>query len=139
MYKSDGTTLLGTYGGFYTNSDIPTPTACSGWGFWTPAGMLKIITPADCTSPPRYDIYYDSMNCQGTGYTYSTPPDIFLNGTKCYTTSGSSYYLRSYSRRFSTDGSCNNTIDNCQQYYVVHETSCSGWTGYCGIGNCIVK
>ena len=140
VYKTDGTTLIGTFGGFYGSN---TPTACSGWGFWTSAGALHVVTPADCTTPTPYaTIYYSLANCTGAmtsdiALTHVTDGTIYAyQNPSAPAGPGWCYSYRPY-------GNCYNVspfyMNNTSLYYFNWSTESAPTPGICGFGNCVVK
>ncbi|MDD5291050.1 MAG: hypothetical protein PHZ04_02940 [Patescibacteria group bacterium] len=137
VYKSDGTTLLGTFGGFYGTNP---PSACSGWGFWTPAGALHVMGGTDCNNPPsNVTLYFTGTGCTG-GYQANSGNGIMKNCNQYFNITGGDGYCNNFQSYRDPDCTCHNISQQCiSMYDYVAETS-DPVPGYlCGGGNCVVK
>ena len=149
VYKADGTTLLGYYGGFSnTASSIAN---CSGWALWDTTGVLHNMVSTDCTGyPPSIKLYYTGTGCTGSIYAdRDTGAGVKTDGTIFVETDASSCLATNSTHSTRQNGVCTNENVDPPKGPCSGQACCATWTmrmktaalptWLCGYGNCVVK
>jgi hypothetical protein len=128
VYRSDGTTLLGTYSGIWST----TPTTCSGWGYFATGGGLRVLAEADCTLPATNNLWYTTTDCSGSAYAPTGALSAITNFGNTYL-KGTCDPTRSAASYRSNAGTC--TVQSSTACYQAVTSPAI----VCGSGSCVVK